>query len=78
MDDIVEAHPIGSYDRWQSGVDLDDERWEEYVHSQTMHPNEAASMLLLMGTEAVQWIPEGEYVEAVPDQDAFTIEGNNR
>ncbi len=36
------------------GVDFNDERWEEGVHSQALHPDKATSMLTLMGAETVE------------------------
>jgi hypothetical protein len=40
--------------------------------------DEATAMLTLMGTEAVEGVAEGRNVEAIPNQDTFTIESNNR
>jgi hypothetical protein len=51
------------------GVYFDDERGNEDVHAQAMHPNKTTTMLKLMGTEAVEWVAEGRNVEAVLNQD---------
>ena len=58
-------------------VDLNDERWEEDVHSQALHPDKATSMLTLMGAETEEGIVKGEDMEAIPNQDAFAIDGND-
>ncbi len=39
-------------------VNLDNECQEEDVNALTIHPDEAAPSLMLMGTEAVERIPE--------------------
>ena len=59
------------------GADLNDERWEEDKHSQALHPDKATFMLTLMGTETVEGVPKGGDMEAVPNQDAFAIDGND-
>ena len=60
-----------------SRADLDDERGEEDIHAQTLHADEAASKLTLMGAETVEGVAKGRDVEALSNQDAFAIHGNN-
>ncbi len=59
------------------GVDLNNEKWEEDVHSQALHPDKATSMLTLMGAETVEGVAKGGDMEALPNQDAFAIDGND-
>ena len=59
------------------GVDFNDERWEEGVHSQALHPDKATSMLTLMGAETVEGVAKGGDMEALHNQDAFAIYGND-
>ena len=42
-----------------------------------MHPDKATSMLTLMGAETVEGVPKGRDMEALPNQDAFAIDGND-
>ncbi len=58
-------------------IDFDNKGWEEDVHTQLVHTNEAAPVLTLMCPDAVKRIAEGGDVQAVPDEDAFTIEGDD-
>ena len=59
------------------GVDLNDERWEAEENSQALYPNKDTSMLTLMGAETVEGVPKGGDMEALPNQDAFAIDGND-
>ena len=59
------------------GVNLNDERWEEDIHSQALHPDKATSMLTLKGAETVEGVAKGGNMEALPNQDAFAIDGND-
>jgi hypothetical protein len=59
------------------GIDFVDKGWEENVHTQLMHTNEAAPVLMLVCLETVKRIAEGRDVQAVPDEDAFTIQGDD-
>ncbi len=58
-------------------VDFDDERGEEDIHAQTLHADEAASKLTLMGAETVEGVANCRDVEALSNQDAFAIHGND-
>ena len=58
-------------------VKLNDERWEEDIHSQALHHNKATSMLTLMGVEIVEGVAKGGDMEALPNQDVFAIDGND-
>ncbi len=57
--------------------DLNDERWGEDVHSQALHSDKATSILTLMSTETVEGVPKGGDMKALPNQDAFAIDGND-
>jgi hypothetical protein len=59
------------------GVDFNDELWEEDVHSQALHSDKATSMLTLMGAETVEGVSKGRDMEALPNQDAFSIDVND-
>ena len=48
-----------------------------HTHAQTLHANEAASKLTLMGAEIVEGVAKGRDVEALSNQDAFSIHGND-
>ncbi len=59
------------------GIDFDNKGWEEDVHTQLVHTDKTAPMLMLVCPETVKRIEEGRDVKAVPDEDAFTIEGDD-
>jgi hypothetical protein len=59
------------------GIDFVDKGWQEDVHTQLLYTNEAAPVLTLVCPETVKRIAEGGDVHAVPDDDVFTIEGDD-
>ncbi len=42
-----------------------------------MHPDVTASVLMLVGVEAVERIAQGRAVKAIADEDEFPIDGND-
>jgi hypothetical protein len=59
------------------GIDFDNKGWEEDIHTQLVHTNEAAPVLTLMLAETGKRIAEGGDVQAVLDEDLFTVEGDD-
>jgi hypothetical protein len=58
-------------------VNLEDERGKENKHANFIHSQEATTLLmLLVGTEAVQWIPQHRDMKTVLDKDFLTIQGD--
>jgi hypothetical protein len=57
-----------------SHIDFHDKRWEENIHTQLVHSDEAAPMLMLVFLETVKGIAEGKDMQAIPDEDAFIFE----
>jgi hypothetical protein len=53
---------------------FNDEHRKEHVETQAVHSNEATSMLVLMGMEAVQWISKVRNMETIPDQNLLPIQ----
>jgi hypothetical protein len=47
------------------GIDFDNKRWEEEVHTQLVHTNEAAPVLPLMCPETVKRIAENRDVQVL-------------
>ena len=60
-----------------AGVDFNDERWEEDVHSLALHSNKATSMLTLMGAKTIEGVAKGGDMEALSNQNAFAIDVND-
>jgi hypothetical protein len=58
-------------------VDFNNKGWEENVHTQLVHTNETAPMLMLVCPKTVKRIAEGGDVQAVPNEYAFTIKGDD-
>ena len=56
------------------GVHLDDEGKEEDVHTGSAHPNKAASLLALMGSQAVEEVSKVRDVETVVNQYCLAVE----
>jgi hypothetical protein len=56
-------------------VNLDDERREKDKHAESIHTNVTASVLTLVGAEAVERVAQSRDVEAVSDKDEFSIDG---
>jgi hypothetical protein len=64
-------------DAVSGGIDFGDKGWEEDIHTQLVHTNEAAPVLMLVCLETVKRIAEGRDVQAVSDEDVFTLEGDD-
>jgi hypothetical protein len=56
------------------GVHLDDEGRKEDVHAEATHPNKAASLLALMGSQAVEEVSKVRDVETVVNQYFLVVE----
>ncbi len=61
----------------RSRVDLDNEHWKEYMHTQTIYTNKPASTLLLMCKKTVERIAEVGYMGAVLNQYFFVVQQEN-
>jgi hypothetical protein len=55
-------------------VYFDNERREEHIHPETLHPDKTAPMLTLAGPETVEGVSEGWDMKTIPDQDSFTVD----
>ncbi len=55
-------------------IHLKDECGKEDVESKAKHTNESTTVLLLMGTQAVQRIAKVQDVEAISDEDLLPIQ----
>ncbi len=60
------------------GVHLNDERREEDEHPKTLHSDKTTTVLALVGVEAVERVAKSWDVEAVADEDSFSIDGDDR
>jgi hypothetical protein len=58
-------------------VHLHDKVRTEDVHAKTVHANEATTPLKMMSPKTVQRVTEVWDVEAIPDEDLLTIEGDD-
>jgi hypothetical protein len=58
-------------------VDFHDKVREEDVHAKTIHANETASPLMLMGPKVVKWAVKVGYMETIADENILAIEGVN-
>ncbi len=55
-------------------VNLNDKGWEEHMKTWAAHADETATALSLMGSEAIQGIPEVRNVETISDEYLLTIQ----
>ena len=67
-DGFVEQVAIGG------DVHLDDEGRKEDVHTKSVHPNKAASLLVLMGSQAVEGVPKLGDMETAANQYVLAVE----
>ena len=58
-------------------INFDNEGWEKDEHPELVHTDVAASLLTLVGAEAVEQVAQGRDVETITDQDELPVDGDD-